>query len=108
MGRVKREDKIILYKIMIWDFNHKEVKYMDVMKYFVREWKELSKKERDEKDLKEFILNKSMRFWSRCEYEIEVAGVPNVGDKPIIVDGFEQIEANIESVVEIFKINIGR
>lgn len=100
--------KIIPYKIMIWEFNHKEVKYFDVMNYFVSEWKELSKKEREKRDLKEFILGKSMRFWSRCEYEIEVTGVPNVNDKPIIVDGFEQIEANIESVVEIFKMNIGK
>lgn len=100
--------KIIPYKIIIWDFNHKEVKYFDVMNYFVSEWKELNKKEREKRDLKEFILGKSMRFWSRCEYEIEVAGVPNVNDKPIKIDGFEQIEANIESVVEIFKKNIGK
>lgn len=92
---------------MIWEFNHKEVKYIDVMNYFVSEWKELSKKEREKRDLKQFILDKSRRFWSRCEYEIEVVGVPKVNDKPMIVDGFEQIEANIESVVEIFKLNIG-
>lgn len=96
---------MIPFKVILWEFNSQKVIYYDVMPYFVKEWNNLSIQKRANVDLKDFILTKALKFWSKCEYEIEVGGVPHF-DKQQKIDAYEQIEANIASIISVFKSNI--
>lgn len=103
---------------MVFDINHKEFEPYDVMPYFLREWDEVKKsrktysqdeyrgKPQTREELKKWFEHKSMyMFWSRCEWEIIVAGWPctEVTRK---VDVHDQIKMNLDLIIDIFVHNI--
>lgn len=90
----------------------------DVMPYFLREWDEIknSKKRYAEDryrgkpetmdELRQWLTDKShYMFWSRCEWELIVAGWPCT-DVQKKIDVHDQIEMNLDLVVRIFAENI--
>ena len=106
------------FNCIIFDINHKEFEPYDVMPYFLREWDEIKKTKRkytEDKyrgkpenmaELKEWLLHKSQyMFWSRCEYEIIVAGWPCT-DVTRKIDIHDQIKMNIDLIVRIFAENV--
>lgn len=101
---------MISYKVLMWDFNRKDIEWYDVMPHFHNEWKRLStaKRPKTREDITKWLKDESMyHFWARCEYEILVDGFPP-SDKPRKIDVHWQILANIDRVVDVFMKNIER
>lgn len=97
----------IPFKVLRWDFNKKQVEYWDIIPYFIKEYKSLSKKERDKiKSMDEFILTKAHKFWSKCECEINVSGQPLFPNEEVKIDIYDQIKENIEAITFIFVANL--
>ena len=107
------------FKILLYDFNRKDVEYYDIMPYLVDTYKECNKKKNwwmfdDTKhkpetyeDFKHFVTRTCKnRFWSRCEYEFLMTPWPPSPDITIKIDGWDQIEANLDVVINIFIQNI--
>ena len=97
---------------VIWqDFNAREFEPYDVMEYFLHEWQDLKKKRRANKptnmeELKRWLDDQARyMFWARCEYEVILAGWPNMDTRKKI-DIYDQIKMNLDTVVEIFAQNI--
>lgn len=89
-------------------FNRHQFEPYDVMPYFLNEWKETKKAKRPTKlsELKEWLRNCAQyMYWSRCEYEVILAGWPNTNDHKKI-DIYDQIIMNFPLVVEVFCKNI--
>lgn len=106
------------FNCIIFDINRKEFEPYDVMPYFLREWDEIKKtkkkysedkyrgKPANMAELKEWLASKSQyMFWSRCEYEIIVAGWPCT-DVTRKIDIHDQIKMNLDLIVRIFAENI--
>lgn len=106
------------FNCIIFDINHREFEPYDVMPYFLREWADIKKNAKpyseDEyrgrpqnmEELKKWLTRKSQyMFWSRCEYEIIVAGWPCT-DVTRKVDIHDQIKMNLDLIVRIFAENI--
>lgn len=106
------------FNCIIFDINRRKFEPYDVMPYFLREWDEIKKTKRkysEDKyrgkpenmaELKEWLKGKSQyMFWSRCEYEIIVAGWPCT-DTTRKIDIHDQILMNLDLVVDVFAHNI--
>lgn len=106
------------FNCIIFDINHREFEPYDVMPYFLREWRAIKKnakpytedeyrgKPQNREELKQWFLRKSQyMFWSRCEYEIIVAGWPCT-DVTRKIDIHDQIKMNIDVILDIFINNI--
>lgn len=100
-----------IFNVLIWDVNHDELMYYDVIPYLLRQYNETKKmdsyketpKTRDE--FKEFIKKEAMyQWWSRCEYEILVSDWPKHG-KEIKIDVYHQVLMNLDVITDII-INI--
>lgn len=109
----------IPYNCLWQDFNSRKFEGYDVMPYFIREWESIKKnakpysednyrgRPQTKDELKDWLLHKSRyMYWSRCEYEIIVAGWPNT-DNQAKIDIHDQVEMNIDVVLDIFIKNIG-
>lgn len=112
------DKKHIPFNCIIFNINQKSFEPYDVMPYFMREWNAIKKtkikyaedryrgKPANMDELKEWLKGKSQyMFWSRCEYEIIVAGWPctDVNRK---IDIHDQIKMNLDLIVDIFAQNI--
>ena len=102
---------------LTWDVNRDEVENYDVMPYLVSAWEEdkarkhkvwFKSPDDDRKEpttveeWKKAILAASRyQFWARCEYEIIVSGWP-VEKRKVKLDVFDQINANIDVITELF------
>ena len=103
----KSTDHIPFYYI-IQDINARQFVPYDVMPYFLNEWKEIKKAKRPTKltELKEWLRGRAQyMYWSRCEYEVILAGWPNT-DNQKKIDIYDQIVMNLPLVVEVFCKNI--
>ena len=90
------------------EYNSRRFEPYDVMPYFLNEWKEIKKSKRPTKltELKEWLRGRAQyMYWSRCEYEVILAGWPNT-DNQKKIDIYDQIIMNLPLVVEVFCKNI--
>lgn len=99
------------FNVLIWDVNHDELIYYDVIPYLLRQYNETKKmgsyKEtpKTREEFKEFIKKEAMyQWWSRCEYEILVSDWPK-HDKEIKMDVYYQVLMNLDIITDII-INI--
>ena len=106
-----------VFYTLAWDINRNEVENYDVMPYLVSAWEEDkvrkhkiwfksldddTKEPTTVEEWKKAILAASRyQFWARCEYEITVSGWP-VGKHRVKLDVFDQINANIDVITELF------
>ena len=92
---------------VIWqDFNKQKFEPYNIMPYFIREYNEAEVKPKTFKEFKAFVERKSMyMYWSRCEYEVILAGWPNIDTKEKW-DIHKQIMMNIDVITEILIENI--
>ena len=93
---------------IIHDINTRQFVPYDVMSYFLDEWRETKKAKRPTKltELKEWLRGRAQyMYWSRCEYEVILAGWPNT-DNQKKIDIYDQIVMNLPLVVEVFCKNI--
>ena len=100
------------FKVLLWNITRDEHEFYDVLPYFQRELSSLLKKRRIRKKditmewLKDFVKKEAKyMFWSRCEYEIIVAGWPKHKNEEKL-DAYDQIEANLDSVTLLLYENI--
>lgn len=98
------------FNVIYQDFNSKKFIPYDIIPYFVNKYNKLKKKDRPKKDsqLKVWIESEAKyMFWSRCEYEILIAGWPNT-ETVEKWDIYKQIMMNIDVIVELIvqEINI--
>ena len=99
------------FKVLLYNFNSRQIEFYDVLPYFRMEWRDETKDYRskllnDKEAFKKWLLNKSMyRFWARCEYECLIAPWPYREDtleKELRkIDVHSQIKPNIDIVVDI-------
>ena len=106
-----------VFYTLAWDVNRNEVENYDVMPYLVSAWEEDkvrkhkiwfksldddTKEPTTVEEWKKAILAASRyQFWARCEYEIVVSGWP-VEKRRVKLDVFDQINANIDVITELF------
>lgn len=106
-----------VFYTLAWDVNRNEVENYDVMPYLVSAWEEDkvrkhkiwfksldddTKEPTTVEEWKKAILAASRyQFWARCEYEITVSGWP-VEKRRVKLDVFDQINANIDVITELF------
>lgn len=91
------------YKVISWDFNSDNIEYYDIMPFLIDSYKRIKKnKPKTFDEIKEFIINESRyRFWSRCEYEVIIAGWPKQ-KREVKIDIFDQIMKNIDVITTHF------
>ena len=119
MKKMKQKN-IPTYNVILWDINHDQIEYYDIMPYLIDCWKDEKKRRhkiwdyehkfsKDDTrmpetfdEFKDFIeKNCQYRFWSRCEYEIIVCGWPK-GKNETKIDAYDQIMQNIDIVTGLF------
>lgn len=101
----KPETKHTPFYVIWQDFNRREFEPFDIMPYFINEWKH-EKEKPNLNDLEEWFINKShYMYWSRCQYEVVLAGWPNTEDNKKI-DIHWQIKMNLPIILDIFKKNV--
>lgn len=90
------------WNVMVWNVNRDELDSYDVGPCFVREYKELKKKERVGLDVDKF-LDRTARyyFWAKCEYEMVCAGWPKFKNERKF-DVYEQLKVNWDNFVDAF------
>lgn len=108
------------YNVILWDINHDQIEYYDIIPYLVESWKDEKNRRhkiwdydhkfsKDDTRMPEtfdefryFVkMNSQYRFWSRCEYEIIVCGWPK-SKKETKIDAYDQIMQNIDIVTGLF------
>ncbi len=107
------------FYVLNWDINQNDLKYLDIMPYFLRNWEEdkrrkykiwcsvdkigqVTKMPETFEEFEEFVFNVSRyTFMSRCEYEIIISDWPNQM-KHIKVDVFQQIKMNLDLITKHF------
>lgn len=118
------------FYILIHDFNYDRPKKHNIMPYLVNTYqmcktknlwwpfKDTSKAPHTIEDFKYFVTAVcKQQYWSRCQYEWLMLGWPygrtdtlenckKVIDSAVKVDGYAQIEMNIDVVTDIFMQNI--
>lgn len=90
------------------EYNRRRFEPYDIMPYFLNEWKETKKSKRPTNliDIKNWLRSRAQyMYWSRCEYEVILAGWPNT-DNQRKIDIYDQIVMNLPLVVEVFCKNI--
>lgn len=92
---------------VIWqDYNAQKFEPYDIMRYFVREYTESKIKPKTFDEFREFVERKSRyMYWSRCEYEIILAGWPNTDTKEKW-DIHKQIMMNLDIITNILMENV--
>lgn len=89
------------FNVIRQNINQETFEPYNVIPYFVREYNKLEVKPKTYNEFYKFIKNISMyMFWSRCEYEIIIAGWPNI-DTAEKWDIHRQIMMNIDIIIEI-------
>ena len=119
--------KIISYNTIVWNSGRNEIEYYDIMPYLIDMWNQEKKRahklwnvdfsENDKKvddskmpatfdEFKKFILQEARhQYWARCEYEVIIQDWP-CQKKEQKIDVFQQIEANIDVITNIFMQNV--
>ena len=88
------------------DYNAKEFEPYDVMHYLVEQYKKVKNKPKTKDEFIEFIKAESRyKWWSRCEYEIIIAGWPNENTREKW-DIHEQVMMNIDIIADILIENV--
>lgn len=85
------------FNVMVWDFNHDQLKYYDILPYL----REHCKIDSSLEELKKSIEEESRyEFWARCEYEMIIHGWP-VRKNEYKLDVHDQIMMNIDVIANI-------
>lgn len=92
---------------VIWqDFNTQTFEPYDIMPYLIEQYQKSEEKPKTFDEFKKFIEKESQyMYWSRCEYEIIVAGWPNTDTKEKW-DIYKQIMMNINIITDILIWNL--
>lgn len=94
------------FNVIYQDINAQKFEPYDVMPYLVDEYDKAEDKPTTFEEFKEFVKRKSMyMYWSRCEYEIIIAGWPNTENQEKW-DIHRQIMMNIDIVTNVLINNI--
>ena len=95
------------FYVLRWNQTKDDIEHYDILPYFLDKFNELVKKKRVKRNsvdmewLKDFIDREAKyTFWSRCEYEIVVAGWPRWKNERKI-DIYWQIKPNIDVIAEL-------
>ena len=70
----------MVFNVLLYDFNTRDVEIYNVVPYFVREWEAGSfekNKIKTKDDFREWVLRAARyHYWARCEYEVLIAPWP--------------------------------
>ena len=104
------------FNVMVWDFNHDNLEYYDVLPYFKECYEKRVERSKEKgvninskyfkvpktfDEFKEFVEDESQyQFWARCEYEMILHGWP-VQKRDYKLDVHKQIMMNIDVVTKL-------
>lgn len=96
------------FYVIIQDFNNQEFEPYDVIPYLIARYNEVELKPVTKAEFRQFVKSESMyQWWSRCEYEIIIAGWPNI-DTQEKWDVHKQVMMNIDIITEILMNNVAQ
>ena len=96
------------WNVWIWNFNNDSLEQYDVVPMLLRELKSLRKEDfpMDKRSMdRELKTWAQYYFWSRCEYEMIVQGLPKK-DNEEKVDVYDQLMLNWDTFSEAFWKNV--